>query len=79
MFILLTNYNGSFLHRESVQTDIPKIKLPTDFDPTAVLDHFEALHSFASETTECLPPSTQKEKVQLVLLGECYLIVQFYI
>ncbi|XP_060555359.1 WD repeat-containing protein 81-like [Ruditapes philippinarum] len=55
---------GQTSERDAVQTESPKIKLPVDFDPTAVLDHFEALHSFASETTECLPPSTQKEKVK---------------
>ncbi|XP_045187189.2 WD repeat-containing protein 81-like [Mercenaria mercenaria] len=50
--------------RDLVQTDAPKIKLPADFDPTATLDHFEALHSFTSEATECLPPSSQKEKMR---------------
>ncbi|XP_052767541.1 WD repeat-containing protein 81-like isoform X2 [Mya arenaria] len=42
------------------------IKLPDDFDPTAALDHLEALHSFTLKTADRLPPNcTGKKKVEM--------------
>ncbi|KAL4239028.1 WD repeat-containing protein 81 [Mactra antiquata] len=54
--------DGRGLDKEMPSVELEKIKLPSDFDPTAALDQFEALHSFTCQTTESLPPSTVKTK-----------------
>lgn len=56
--------------RDPILTDAPMIKLPADFDPTAALDHFEALHSFTCETVEGLPPSAQREKKRTTVFSD---------
>lgn len=46
----------NFLYHCSI--DGSEIILPADFDPTAALDHLEALQSFTHRTAGCLPPTS---------------------
>ncbi|KAH3845168.1 WD repeat-containing protein 81-like [Dreissena polymorpha] len=44
--------------------DFDTIKLPEYFDPTAALEHFEALHSFTLNASSGLPPNTNRGKTR---------------